>query len=518
MFGTPVLTQPQAAGRPGPAGSSNAPILVPALVPAEPVSAWVASFGAALADVDSAVGDAELIDRIRALEEVKSAAAAAQVRAAAVLDASQRRAQELAGVPAEKRGQGVGAQVAGARRESPYHGGRHLGMAKALTAEMLRTLAALSTGMLSEWRATLLVRETACLSVADRRAADAELAADTGSLESLGDQKLIGRARAITYRLDPASVVARAAKAAADRHVSCRPAPDTMTYLTGLLPVTQGVAVYAALSRQADTLVGTGDGRGRGQIMADTLVERVTGAAVEAAAKIEVQLVMTDRTLFQGESEPAVLPGYGVVPAQWARTLMFGPGSDSSGPDTGNGPGSSGGAVAGTGASCNSDDPPAQVWLRRLYTAPSTGMLIGMESRARFLPPGLRRFIQVRDATCRTPYCDAPIRHADHIVAHARGGPTSAANAQGLCEACNLAKEAPGWTSRPLGGARHSVETTTPTGHTYQSTAPPLPGVERSSAESSNAGSSRAERSGPSRPQPGARPRCRDRQPNISVG
>ena len=32
-------------------------------------------------------------------------------------------------------------------------------------------------------------------------------------------------------------------------------------------------------------------------------------------------------------------------------------------------------------------------------------------------------------------------------VPAAAGGPTSAANAQGLCEACNYAKEAPGWTS-----------------------------------------------------------------------
>ncbi|EFD74774.1 conserved hypothetical protein [Mycobacterium tuberculosis GM 1503] len=47
-----------------------------------------------------------------------------------------------------------------------------------------------------------------------------------------------------------------------------------MTYLTALLPVAQGVSVYAALTRAADTRC---DGRSRGQVMADTLVERVTG-------------------------------------------------------------------------------------------------------------------------------------------------------------------------------------------------------------------------------------------------
>jgi len=62
-----------------------------------------------------------------------------------------------------------------------------------------------------------------------------------------------------------------------ERRVSLRPAPDAMTRLTALLPVAQGVAGYAALSRHADTNIATGDARGRGQVMADTLVERVTG-------------------------------------------------------------------------------------------------------------------------------------------------------------------------------------------------------------------------------------------------
>jgi hypothetical protein len=106
-----------------------------------------------------------------------------------------------------------------------------------------------------------------------------------------------------------------------------------------------------------------------------------------------------------------------------------------------------------------------------------------MDSRARIFPPGLRRFIQARDDTCRTPYCDAPIRHLDHIIPHHAGGPTTTDNGAGLCEACNHTKETPGWTARPASrsaatssGDRHTIQLTTPTGHTYHSTAPPLPG------------------------------------------
>ena len=159
---------------------------------------------------------------------------------------------------------------------------------------------------------------------------------------------------------------------------------------------------------------------------------------------------MTDRTLFQGDSEPARLPGYGVVPAGWARGI----------------------AVQGQGR-----DRPLNVWLRRLYTAPRTGELIAMDSRARLFPAGLRRCIQARDDTCRTPYCDAPIRHHDHIVAWQHGGPTSLSNGSGLCESCNHTKESPGWHAEPWPGPRHTLEIHTPTGHSYQSTAPPLPGT-----------------------------------------
>jgi len=118
------------------------------------------------------------------------------------------------------------------------------------------------------------VRETACLSAADRAAVDAELAADSGALAGKGDRAIVAAARAAAYRRDPRSVTERAAHAAADRHVSLRPAPDTMCHLTALLPVTAGVAVYKALSGHTDTLRAAGDPRGRGQLMADSLVER----------------------------------------------------------------------------------------------------------------------------------------------------------------------------------------------------------------------------------------------------
>ena len=59
--------------------------------------------------------------------------------------------------------------------------------------------------------------------------------------------------RAVAYRVDAASVMARAAKAETERRVTIRPAPDTMAYVTALLPVAQAVAAHAALTAAADT-------------------------------------------------------------------------------------------------------------------------------------------------------------------------------------------------------------------------------------------------------------------------
>ncbi len=383
--------------------------------------------------------DADRVEALRALEELKAAAAAAQARITLSFAASQRAAQVAAGAPAREVGVGVGAQVALARRDSPAKGSRHLGVAVAL-AEMPQTAAAFAAGALSEWRVTLIVRESACLTLQDRAALDAELAAP-GALAGLGDRGIEQAARRIAYRLDPHAFSARAAHAVTQRRVSLRPAPDTMTFLTGLLPVAQGVAVHAALSRHADTLRSAGDQRGRGQIMADTLVERVTGQASAAAVPVEVQLVMSDTALLGHDPAPAQVHGYGPVPAPFARTWLA--------------------------------DTDADVWVRRLYTRPPGRALVGMDSTRRTFTGGLRRFLITRDQSCRTPWCDAPIRHLDHPTRHAHGGPTAATNAQGLCAACNLAKEAPGWHAHAT-TAGH-VRTRTPTGHHYTSPTPPHP-------------------------------------------
>ena len=178
--------------------------------------------------------------------------------------------------------------------------------------------------------------------------------------------------------------------------------------------------------------------------MADALVAAIGSGVPPSeppAPRVELGLVMSDGALFGESDEPAHLDTFGPVPAELAREV-----------------------VAGTLSRGE------ELWLRRLYAHPATGELVAMDARARRFRGGLPRLVRLRDQTCRTPWCDAPVRHTDHVRAAAQGGETTRDNAQALCEACNYAKDAAEWRARA--GPDGSVETTTPTGHRYLSRPP----------------------------------------------
>jgi hypothetical protein len=451
-----------------------------------------------LTGVDDAVTNAERVDQLDALERLKAAVAATQARVTAAFVAEEQQVAAewrerarmaadgddfeswRAARDAERRHTwppeparsartasrredrvGVVAQIALARRVSPSRAAGLALTATTLVHEMPATLAALEVGDLSEWRAELVVRECRVLEAEQRGLVDAELdeLRCAGHLDGLGDREVVRRVRAIAYRVDPVSVVERGRIAERRRRVTIRPAPDTMCYVTALLPVVQGVAVHAALLRRAASARAAGDERSQGQLMTDSLVGRVTGREVTDEAPVELQVVITDRALLAGDATPATVAGYGPVPASWVRQLVF---SDS-------------------GHASSAEAIRARVWVRRLFTHPDDGTLVAMDSERRLFDGGLRRFLVARDGICRTPWCDAPVRHLDHVVERAAGGPTGAGNGQGLCVRCNHAKQAAGWRAvadggggGPNGWSAHTVVTRTPTGHQYCSTAPPV--------------------------------------------
>ncbi len=414
---------------------------------------FVARLQASDVVVDAAAG----IDLISALETVKCVSVATQAVVTDAVATAISNERKGLGKPKAQWRSGIASQIGLARRESPNRGGTHLGLARALVHEMPHTLARLKAGELNEWRVMILARETACLTVDDRRTIDERLCADPATLAGAGDRTIEGRARALANELDAASQVKRRAKAYAARRTSTRPAPESMGFFTVLTSMEKSVCMWATLRRDADTIINSGGGtRTRDQIMADLVFERVTGASASQGPPVTVDIVISDSTLLAGGASSAYLHGYGEIPSDVARQLIR---------DTLDG----------------AQDNETHVALRRLYAHPKSGALTAVESTSRGFPTALARLIDLRDRTCRTPWCDAPIRHHDHIRPHSAGGKTSAENGAGLCAACNYAKEGEGWTAEALRdkrNARHRYRLISPTGHTYDSSAPPMPVVE----------------------------------------
>ena len=592
------------------------------------------------------VGDltrSAMIEQIAALEVIKNTVSARQGCLAVVFDVAERDVQEQAGVPVREQGRGVAEQIGLARHESPARAARFVNRSRILFFDLPETMGRHLAGEVSEYRAGLIATEVALLDAEGRAEVDRELNAFRDDparadrkksagvdLGGMSDRAVRAAAAAAAYRADPSIIRRRGRHAESERYVSLRPAPDTMTILNAYLPVREGVACYAALKQAADSARAAGDPRSRGQVMADTLIARLTGAEQAGQLPVELQIVLTaedltadtdtrqqpagaddliadtdtrqqaagaddliadtdtrqqaagaddliaDTDTQQQPADPDVATGGGADSAETAASAasdtdvssadavvspMFDAdddadnsteqsaqvpsmSSDPAAPETatpsdpatpetatpsdpatpesvaatrgtgGNAPAGSTrertarlnpagentpgvevragvGLIGGYGpvpAATVRDwlreslDAGGKVWIRRLLTDPITKEATAIDSRARYFPLPVRRLILARDRYCRTPYCGAPIRHLDHASDYATGGTSTPDNGQGLCERCNQAKTAPGWTARaipdPLGLGRHLIETTTPTGHTYRSTAPPaLPGM-----------------------------------------
>ncbi|MHA3700970.1 HNH endonuclease [Jatrophihabitans sp. YIM 134969] len=362
---------------------------------------------------------ADRMARIATLDAQRCRLAAEIARETAALAAQHRAAIEVEIATVPKPGVGRARRREHARRQlvaqlgqalklSPWHAGQYLRWAVEAPTDTPGTFALLERGELSERRARIVFDQVAPLEQVDRQIVDAGIAAN---LDGWGDRTLTRRTRAAVHELDPAGACARAARAASERRVSTRPAPDAMAWHTLLAPMVQVVACRAALEQAVKDARVHGDQRPAGQIMADTVVERITGQTTANAVPLAVQLVITDRTLLGAGDAPARLVDGSPIPAPLARAMVL---------DTGH------------------DSPAHRV--RRLFCDPA-GRLITAETASRQFTKAMADFVALRNEdTCTTAYCDAPIGHVDHHQPHTHGGPTSLTNARGMCVWCNETK------------------------------------------------------------------------------
>ncbi|MGO1544916.1 MAG: HNH endonuclease signature motif containing protein [Gulosibacter sp.] len=281
------------------------------------------------------------------------------------------------------------------------------------------------------------------------------------------------------------------ARERAERSVYVKPAQCGMAHLIAYLPIEQAVAIDQLLTLEARTLRDDNlreaeafkrsrraaelaqktalsgdepvepveqafpegfepDDRTTAQIRADVFAETllcatpesILASETEGAARIKATVNVTVPALSllnrtAEESDPALLNG--TMPMSFAEAKQFA-------------------ATAPT--------------LQRILTHPITGHTVSVDT---YMPDkSLRRFLQVRDVTCRFPGCARPAQGSDldHTVPYADGGETCDGNLAHLCRPHHVQKHERGWSVRQVG--RGVLEFTTPLGYQAQTEPEPI--------------------------------------------
>ncbi|PSK98686.1 uncharacterized protein DUF222 [Haloactinopolyspora alba] len=288
------------------------------------------------------------------------------------------------------------------------------GQAEALVAESSRltedfaaTHAALLAGKIDERRAKVVLSELGRLDPDTARTVEA---AALDRAARMNPRQLRRAVKALVCRLAPEAAETRRRRAAERRHIHLTPAEDGMTWLDGLLPAEDALALQTVLDAGQKSLksqdAAGGDARARtaDQRRADTLAGLAWTAlntgragAVRMSSThgrpVTVDVTVPLATLIGLDEHPGHLEGYGPVPADVARHLSA-----------------------------------SGVW-RWVGTHPVTGAVLS-HGRTRYTPTqDLIDHVVLRDRTCKAPGCDAPaqVSELDHTLRYPLG-PTAAHN------------------------------------------------------------------------------------------
>lgn len=374
-------------------------------------------------------------------------------------------------------------------RRSPDLASRTLASARRLVESMPTMLRALATGRLSESAVRTMAASVAPLSPTQREQVDARLGTRLAALDGCGTEEWKGAVSAAIAASDAEGESRRHEHARGARSVTVRRGEHGMAVVSARLPALDAMKIRKRLSLEAERLRASGDRRGHQQIQADSFIATLLGAEDGMdRTDLDIGVIITDRALLHpGQGELAHVEGYGPIPVEAVRQELAGPLRElalSTGtPVAADGPGRRH-AVAvppdpdpvatetvGLDDAPGADAPAVRLALRRLYTHPSTGELVAVDSVAREFPRALARFIRWRDVTCRGPFCNAPIRHSDHIRPHAAGGHTCLDNGQGLCAFCNDKEQQTSSVERSPDSPGHQVTWISRTG-TVRTTGP----------------------------------------------
>ncbi|GAB2747055.1 HNH endonuclease signature motif containing protein [Sinomonas soli] len=369
-------------------------------------------------------------------------------------------------------------EIAAALRVSQRTARARVEEARALADPLMApVLDAMKAGRLTRQRAAAVL--DAAIPVPSTRLADFAAAAAAIAAPEDPDRRptlpaLGQRLRRLAEDYCEEPLAARRAKAVADRRVDVAPTGDGMCYLTALLPLEVGAVVDTRLTAIARSLQSPAEARTINQLRADVLTDLLQHGPGRQLGSTPAVGGTHFASGTSGGAEPPLAwaplaeAPLAEPPLAWAplggvrlQLVVTAPASTVDG--TGDGPGE----ILGYGPI----DPEttrrlaaqASTWTRLLVSARDGSPLsIG---RIRYAPTAaMRRFLTVRDATCRFPGCDKPsaATEADHTVEWHECGQTDVRNLALLCPEHHRLKSLGLWTVRHLGAGAEVPATTTP--------------------------------------------------------
>jgi hypothetical protein len=270
---------------------------------------------------------------------------------------------------------------------------------------------------------------------------DAALDAKAVEWAGLPPARFTGRMRTLRERLHPVSLTERHAEAAAGRRAWRENDRDGMAWLGIQLRAPDAEAAWQRADDIARHLASLPDeSRTLDQILADVFADILTGRNDPATEpRVELGVLIPMMTLLGLSEEPATLDGYGPIDAKTAREL------------------------AGHAPS-----------FHRILTHPVTSTILDVDRRSYRPPKDLKRWLALRDRTCRFYGCGRLAKYCDidHTTGWAEGGTTSATNLAHVSERHHTVKTDSLWKVKQ--GPGGTLTWTSPTGATRTTDPPPF--------------------------------------------
>lgn len=328
--------------------------------------------------------------------------------------------------------------------------GALLAQAHALTTTLPLTLSALQAGSISWQHARAMIDETACLDTAgagaleahflDPEAPNAARGCPAGELPASRFRK----ARTWRERHHAESIEKRHAQGLLDRRVEYTPDQDGMAWLSVYLPAATASGIWNRTTAVARGLQGPDEPRTLPQLRADVLAAAAlsTGSGDDTKPghvpppRAQVLVTVPVFSLLGVTDEPAMLDGYGPIPASMARGLVAN-GADS---------------------------------FYRVLIDPRDGAPLEIGRTSYRLTKAMRTWLRLRDGKCPFPGCSnhSLDNEADHLLAWHKGGTTGISNLGQPCPKHHRLKHASTWTPTPA-ARNQSPGWTSPSGRHYRS-------------------------------------------------